>query len=303
MMREDHFGRVIYEYNLQRANYWFMVPSPAIRDSLLVQLKQSERMTWTMYLAARLLQALSANPAHGSTPVQGYIGWIDKLEQKFTAGSDSSLPLKDIVDRFAVQLELAYLHFTLVDSILGYNLLQKALPRFFQIVADDSNLFMEHPNGNLLVSFPRALSAPRYELRRFIIYDTVAAFVLGVPPLVQYGYDGECDSSSHGLEWIHGIPVALLDAISQVNSWRAGPRVPLDYWEVLERRVLAWQPSSAVRTEDSAAESASAARVAVQEGWRHAVLIYIYMVGPLPSTIFPGVSNGIVVYAPQTIIQ
>ncbi|KDN33127.1 hypothetical protein RSAG8_13784, partial [Rhizoctonia solani AG-8 WAC10335] len=148
---------------------------------------------------------------------------------------------------------------------------------FFQIVADDSNLFMEHPNGNLLVSFPRALSAPRYELRRFIIYDTVAAFVLGVSPLVQYGYDGECDSRSHGLEWIHGIPVALLDAISQVNSWRAGPRVPLDDWEVLERRVLAWQPSSAARTEDSAAEGASAARVAVQEGWRHAVLIYIYM--------------------------
>ncbi|CAE6477755.1 hypothetical protein ACGC1H_005835 [Rhizoctonia solani] len=276
MMREDYFGRVVYEYHSQRVGCWFMVPPPAVRDSLLALLKWSKRMTWTMYLGARLFQALSGSlQAPGSMLVQGYIGWIEKLEQKFTTGTHN-LPLSDVTDRFAVQLELAFLNFTLVNSALGYNLLQKALPKFLQIVAADSNLYLELPNGNLVVSFPRILSAPRYELRRFVVYDTIATLVLGVPPLVQYSYNGECDSRSHGLEWIHGVPVALIEVISQVNSWRAGLRIPRNGWEALERRVLSWQPSFLL-TEDSATENVSAARVAVQEGWRNVVLIYIYM--------------------------
>ncbi|KAH7336783.1 hypothetical protein B0J17DRAFT_443671 [Rhizoctonia solani] len=136
---------------------------------------------------------------------------------------------------------------------------------------------MEHPDGNLVVSFPRTLGAPRHELERFVLYDTTTAFVLGVPPLVEYGYDGGCNCVSHGFEWIHGIPFALVEIISQINSWRAGSRVaPLDDWRVLERRITTWQPPSVMLdSKDSA--TGSVARLAVQESWRHVVLVYLYM--------------------------
>ncbi|EUC67674.1 fungal Zn(2)-cys(6) binuclear cluster domain protein, putative [Rhizoctonia solani AG-3 Rhs1AP] len=277
MVREDHFGRVMHEYDLQRSNYWFMSPPPTSRRPLLAQLKLSKGMIWTIYLEVRHFQALVRIPQTPGPPIQRYIGWIDKLEEKFTTASPNNASLRDIADRLTVQLELAFLNFIMVDSASGYRLLRKALPRFLQIVAADSNLYMELPNGNLVVSFPRILSAPRYELRRFALYDVITPFVLGVPPFVEYVYDGECDSISHGLEWIHGIPVLLLQVLSQVNSWRTSSRIALGDWEDLERRVLTWQPSCDMLTEDSATESVYAARVALQEGWRHVVLIYIYM--------------------------
>ncbi|KAL5633771.1 hypothetical protein ACGC1H_005836 [Rhizoctonia solani] len=277
MVREDHFGRVMHEYDLQRSNYWFMSPPPMSRRPLLAQLKWSRGMVWTIYLEARLFQALNQNPRTPASMIQGYIGWIDKLEQRFTTDSHGNTALRDVADRLMVQLELAFLNFIVVDTASGYHLLRKALPRFLQIVAANSNLYMELPNGNLVVSFPRTLSTPRFELRRFTLYDAITPFLLGVSPFVEYVYDGECDSRSHGLEWIHGVPVLFLQVLSQVNSWRASSRVIQGNWEALERRVLAWHPPSDVLTEDSATESVNTARVAVQEGWRHVVLIYIYM--------------------------
>ncbi|KAG8700355.1 hypothetical protein FRC11_013012, partial [Ceratobasidium sp. 423] len=220
--------------------------------------------------------------------VQGYIGWIDKLDQKFTTISRSNPSLDDIGDLLMVQLELAFLKFVVVDGPSGYTVLRKAVPRFLQLVAADTNLYSECPDGNLVISFPRTLCAPRYELEQFVIFDTIAALVFGVPPLVEYGYDGECDSSLHELEWLHGIPVPLVEIISQINSWRAGSKVSLDDWQALEKRVLAWQTPSVVPDEYSTTECINRARVAVQESWRHVALIYIYMVMSPPSNYLSG---------------
>ncbi|KAJ1305581.1 hypothetical protein OPQ81_000581 [Rhizoctonia solani] len=275
-MRERHFEHVINEYQSQRFCLWFMVPPTAIRDGLVAQLKRSKVTIWAMSLGARIYQALGQDP-HSPT-VQGYISWIDKLEHKFTADPRGNLPMNDIADRLFAYLELAYLKFVTLDNCSGYTLLQKALPGFLQLVATDTNLYVEHPNGNLVVSFPRTLGSSQYELKRFVMCDTIAALVLGVPPLVEYAYNGECDPESHGLEWIHGVPVTLIKAISQVNSWRSGSRVTLDDWQALERCVLAWEPQPVNYKpdgEDSA--TGSVARLAVQESWRHVVLIYIYM--------------------------
>ncbi|CAE6529956.1 unnamed protein product [Rhizoctonia solani] len=275
MIQEGHFLRIVNEYQLQRVSYWFMIPPAPIRDSLIARLKKSKTMIWTMSLGAKLFQALAQEPR--STAVRGYLGWVDKLEQRFTQETHCNPSLDDVADRLLAHLELAYLKFVTVDSISGYAILQKALPGFLRLVAADSSLYMEHPNGNLVVSFPRTLNSPRYELKRFVMYDTAAALVLGLSPLVEYGYDGECDSTSHGLEWIHGVPVVLVQTISQINSWRAGSRVtPLADWKALERSILAWEPQPVVPDgEDSGMQGV--ARLAVQESWRHVVLIYLYM--------------------------
>ncbi|KAJ1305584.1 hypothetical protein OPQ81_000582 [Rhizoctonia solani] len=257
IMREGYIVRVINEYHLRRVNAWFMPPPTLIRDSLVARLKGEPAKT----------------PLN--TAVGRYIGWIDNLEQRLTRYSCNHPSTNDVADCLMAQLELAFLKFTIVDNVSGYISLKKALPGFFQLVAGDTNLYTEHSNGYLIVSFPRTLSSPRHELKRFVLYDTVSSLVLGIPPLVDYGYDEECDPGSHGLEWVHGIPVALMEIISQINTWRAGSRIaPMDNWQVLERRVLAWQPVGQ-GSEDSV--TGSVARLAVQESWRHVVLIYIYM--------------------------
>ncbi|CAE7211700.1 unnamed protein product [Rhizoctonia solani] len=275
-MKETYFGHIIHEYQLQRVSCCFMTPPASIRDPLINRLVGSKATMWAMYLGVKIFHALDRDP-HG-TKIRGCLGWIDKFEQKFVIDSNSSSSPSDAADWLFAQLELVYLSFIMIDSLSGYDLLRKALPKFLRLVAVDPNLTLEHPNGSLVVSFPQAFGGPQHELKRFIFYDTTTALVLGVPPLAEYGYDSECDPVSHGFEWVHGVPIPLVEIISQVNSWRAGSRVtPLDDWQNLESRAMAWQPQPIItKGEDSA--TGSVARLAVQEAWRHVALIYIYMV-------------------------
>jgi hypothetical protein len=145
-------------------------------------------------------------------------------------------------------------------------------------VAADTELYMEHPGGNLVISFTRALGSPRRELERFLEYDTTTAFVLGVPPLVEYGYSNEQNCLFAGFEWMHGIPMEFVETISRINTWRAGSRVsPLDDWVALESYILGWRPRPTVPDREKS-NTENIARLVVQESWRQVVLIYFYMV-------------------------
>ncbi|KDN39787.1 hypothetical protein RSAG8_08579, partial [Rhizoctonia solani AG-8 WAC10335] len=279
IMRDGHLVHVIGEYQVQRARYWFTTPPFSVRDSLLARLKESKAIVRTMYLGAKpifakLFQAVRENP--GGTGVRKCIGWIDTLEQRFDSDFYNSSTLSDAGDCLWAELELAFLKSSTISSISGYIVLQKALPRFLHLLAASPNLYSEQSSGNLAVSFPRTFGTPQQELKRFAMFDTIATLVLGVPPLVEYEYDGECDPASHGLECIHGVPVLLVEIISQVNSWRAGSRVPLDDWKTLEKRVVSWQAQPPIE-EGGEAAIENVARLAVQESWRQVALIYIYM--------------------------
>lgn len=142
----------------------------------------------------------------------------------------------------------------------------------------------------LLISITRALDFHRYEIRRFVFYDAMIAFALGTSSFAQY------DTSDfpilpvvvRPLEWVHGIPVEFVVNIVQVNAWRTcNPGIPnANDWPELELRTLAWMPRTMELVgEDSCEDSYEViTRLAVQETWRHAVLIYIYMVRVLFST-------------------
>ncbi|CAE6501353.1 unnamed protein product [Rhizoctonia solani] len=273
-MRDGYLTHVIGEYQVQRVKYWFSAPPSWVRDSLMVRLKGSKSIIRAMYLGAKLFQAFSENSS-GPEALK-CIGWIDTLEQRFSSDFYNSSTLNDAADCLLAELELAFLKSSLISSISGYAVLQKSLPRFLHLLAANPALYAEDCNGNLVVSFPRTFSALQHELKRFVMFDTTATLVLGVPPLVEYGYDGECDPVSHGLECIHGVPVAFVETISQVNSWKAGSKVPLDDWQTLESRVKSWQAQLPV-AEDEDVGTENVARLTVQESWRHVALIYIYM--------------------------
>ncbi|CAE7211729.1 unnamed protein product [Rhizoctonia solani] len=274
IMRDGHIVHVIGEYQVQRVRNWFTIPSPSVRDYLITRVKGSKAMVGAMYLGAKLFQAVGENP--GGTGVLKCIGWIEKLEQRFDNDFYSSSTLNEAGDYLLAELELAFLKSSIISSISGYSVLQKVLPRFLHLLAADPSLYSEGSSGSLVVSFPRTFGASRFELKRFVMFDTTATLVLGVPPLVEYGYDGECDPVAHALEFIHGAPVVFVETIAQVNSWRVGSRVPLDDWWILEKRVMDWQAQPLVGEEEEPTIE-SVAKLAVQESWRQVALIYIYM--------------------------
>ncbi|CAE6413763.1 unnamed protein product [Rhizoctonia solani] len=270
---ESRFIHMLNDYQMQRSSFFFMPPPAQARVYMMKRLSNSRITKWALYLGVRIFGALGQDRSDWNTG--GYIGWIDKFEQRIVHSTIKNSSLSDLADRLMAQLELTYLGFIAAGSTLGYQLLQKALPGFLRLVAADPNLIAEQPDGGLLVSFPRAFGTSPQEIKRFIIYDMATGFLLGVPPLLEYDYYGKCDPVSHGSEWIHGVPAPLVEIISQINSWRAGFKVPLDDWRVLESRVMAWEVQP-LPIEDGDSRM-NVARLAIQEGWRHVVLIYIYM--------------------------
>ncbi|GAB1520304.1 hypothetical protein RhiTH_003378 [Rhizoctonia solani] len=272
---ESRFIHMLNDYQMQRSSFFFMPPPAQARVYMMKRLSNSRITKWALYLGVRIFGALDQDRSDWNTG--GYIDWIDKFEQRIVHSTIKNSSLSDLADRLMAQLELTYLGFIAAGSTLGYQLLQKALPGFLRLVAADPNLIAEQPDGGLLVSFPRAFGTFPQEIKRFIIYDMATGFLLGVPPLLEYDYYGKCDPVSHGSEWIHGVPAPLVEIISQINSWRAGFKVPLDDWRVLESRVMAWKVQP-LPIEDGDSRM-NVARLAIQEGWRHVVLIYIYMNG------------------------
>ncbi|KAG8777535.1 hypothetical protein FRC12_000322 [Ceratobasidium sp. 428] len=284
-LRGSHVLYILGEYERLRLSKFFLPLPPSKRGILVSRLENSGTALWLMYLGAKILRALSESSS--SNVVQPYVHWIDKFDQQATSLCQNA-SVDDLGNRFTALIELSFLKFVVVGYAAGYSVLRRSAPMFFQLFAADPSLWFEQ-NGRLLISLSRALSAERYEIRRFVFYDTMLALVLGLPPLVEY------DSSEfpiiselvEPLDGVHGVPIELIVNIVQVNAWRAAHLgVPnADGWMGLEVRTLTWDP----RTEEIQGGDSYevVTRLAVQESWRHAVLIYIYMgMCGLPSSDF-----------------
>jgi hypothetical protein len=89
---------------LKRFGNWFMTPPAPVRDPLLGRMKRSKITMWTIYLGAQIFRAFGQDPS-GSL-ARGYIGWVDKFENKFDAGSCRNPSPDDISDHLFTQLEV-----------------------------------------------------------------------------------------------------------------------------------------------------------------------------------------------------
>ncbi|GAB1520627.1 hypothetical protein RhiTH_003709 [Rhizoctonia solani] len=228
-----------------------------------------------MYVGATTFQLLSQDSQNSSAKIKRHVDWIDGYGQKLATDVRRSCPPSDMLDYFNVHLELVLLKFTILDIISAYNLLRTALPKFLLLATADPDLLTEESNGSLAISFARALRSPRNELGRFVGSDAMLSFLFSVPPLAEYAYESACDHDQ--FEWVHGLSISLFQIISQVNSWRARSKVPIDDWQTLEQRTLAWRLPYHTSNVPFVPESATSEMAAVREGWRHVVLIYIYM--------------------------
>ncbi|CAE6373905.1 unnamed protein product [Rhizoctonia solani] len=275
-MSKNRFACVAREYIFEMIGVWFMLPSPTVRNYLVNQVN-GNRTERVAYLGKVILQAINSNrdPRTHDTTLKRCMGWMDEFEQNLATSLHRNAPLNDIGDCLVAHIELVLLKHALADSTSAYNLLRTALPKFLVLAAADSDLLIEQPNIGLTVSFAHVLSSPRQELVRFVMFDVIMGFLLGVAPLVDYGYDNtyECNQ----FESIHGIPITLFQIISQINSWRTGSRVHLDDWKTLEHRVLSWKTPCNMSEKASAPDSTTIERATVPEVWRHVLLIYIYM--------------------------
>jgi hypothetical protein len=145
-------------------------------------------------------------------------------------------------------------------------LLRAIAPTFVKVAFADPTLW------------PRTGSA--FELCRFVFMDALSALLLGMPPLVEYDTSSPAIETdpTHTPERVHGCPAALIITVVKIRICRS--RVPRnlsrDMLKEIEADIWGWYPKCDYGKLDNSWQLV--ARLAILEGWRHAALIYLYMV-------------------------
>jgi hypothetical protein len=120
------------------------------------------------------------------------------------------------------------------------------------------------------------LCSEAHELAYFALIDCSCAMALGVPQQLEYDttiYPWSSSSSLH--QWVHGSPTEFQLVLADINACRDKSPNARD-WKDIEHWLLAWQSRSG---EHVFTESwMTVAWYAVQESWRLALLVYLYLV-------------------------
>lgn len=253
-------------------------PFPFSIEKALAQRAQSSSIVrWTMYIGARIAQALLDD-----THWQSYVGWIDNFHRQIT-GTESALVAintADLGDRLAALQDLAFYAFMVLNSSAGYTIFRKCSPLFLQLAAKYPPMWAD----GSAISIHHALYSQTHPIIKFVFADTIASLAFGVIPLIHY--DTTVHTTDHllgwqpFLEWVYGCPIIMIILLAKVNSSRISRLVNRDAVapneadiQDIENHLREWkatidyvdQPTNLI------------ARLAVQECWRQSVLIYMYM--------------------------
>ncbi|CAE6437209.1 unnamed protein product [Rhizoctonia solani] len=172
-----------------------------------------------------------------------------------------------------------WVHVTLLKTVVdqtsnAYQSVRSVTPVFLELVFSNPLLW---PNGSdpTYVPLLNVLTLESHELAFFVLLDCTFAMALGLPQQVDYDttiYSGPC-SSSH--QWAHGSPLKFQAVLADINACR--DRSPISRcWREIEHLLLTWQslPGEYTFTESWM----TIAWYAVQESWRLALLMYLYLV-------------------------
>ncbi|CCO34500.1 26S proteasome regulatory subunit rpn2 [Rhizoctonia solani AG-1 IB] len=171
---------------------------------------------------------------------------------------------------------------TLGDALEIINLQMQAgsLKTTLELMAETAPLFRsacpESPHE--LIDLPSKLTHPDVSLRHFVTIDVVLSITVLRPMHFRYNTHLEKDFRDRedwGLLWLNGVPGELILIMARINMFLT------DYWANVDRQIITEIEQQLKEFKSSPGKSPDAylmvARLAVQECWRLAVLIYLYM--------------------------
>ncbi|CEL53595.1 hypothetical protein RSOLAG1IB_06450 [Rhizoctonia solani AG-1 IB] len=204
-----------------------------------------------------------------------FVRWIEGHEQVLSNSLDQSLTPYEQQERHHDILEVFYVKVAVFNATTTYRLMCYLAPNFLQTVYSDPTLWPRKHNP-ALVSIAHLLSSPRYGPMGYALMDVMASMMYGVPHLVEYNTDVEpFHTQIHPAEWMNCFPGEFLILLARINICRDRDSSAED-WRDIEQRLVSWEPRRKLEPEglDS---SKSVAWLALQETWRHALLLYLYL--------------------------
>ncbi|KAH7345357.1 hypothetical protein B0J17DRAFT_38049 [Rhizoctonia solani] len=162
----------------------------------------------------------------------------------------------------------------LVSAATTYELFCRTAPNFLQFVYSDPSLRPDQPDPTL-ISIPHLLSSSRYGPAYYALMDIKGAMIYGVPQLVDYNTDiGLFHVEPHPVELVECLPGEFLVLLAKINA-RRDQMLPED-WRGIEQDLVSWEPRPKFEPKGLESWKLIAWR-AIQETWRHTLLMYLYL--------------------------
>ncbi|KAF8606262.1 hypothetical protein BDV93DRAFT_521093 [Ceratobasidium sp. AG-I] len=270
---ESAFPLIVAQFSRVARRLFQPLPYP-IEEGLAWRAHTSEITRWTMYIGAMIMESLfnGDNREH-------FVGWIDRFHGQIVGFQPSrELDVVDLNARLSGLRDLLVFATMVSNTQKGYSLFKRGTPIFLQLAVKYPQLWT--PTSSISIS--RALYfSKHYEIRPFVLFDTITALALGTAPLLHYDttrHPPEQNESNRVLEWVYGCPPDIIILLAKVNSWRVArwidpAAVDGNEWREVEGLVNAWRPD----IEPVDGSTNLVARMAIQECWRQTVFIYMYM--------------------------
>ncbi|CCO37947.1 hypothetical protein BN14_12107 [Rhizoctonia solani AG-1 IB] len=249
----------------------------SILDSTASRARGSNLMLRSMHVGTRIKMAV----LDGAGLTVG-VRLIDDFQRQITNNVITpGATVAELAGYINCLLSLVMSALQVINTPVGYILLQKIVPFFLALSAQSQELWAD----DLSLSAQHVFAYSRFEIPHFVFYDTVTSLVLGTVPLIHYNVTLhpiiQPPKKLH-IDWAHGCSHIVVVLLARVNSWRAAriidPTHPAPTSEE-QQEFLAylqeWNPRITYHDEDEPA--AVMGRLAVQEIWRHCVLIYMHM--------------------------
>ncbi|QRV82580.1 Fungal specific transcription factor domain [Ceratobasidium sp. AG-Ba] len=245
-----------------------------VRGYMVLRLQESESSRLTMFLGCQILRAFLDGTSAEHYPV--YIDWLNRFERRLHSKDQTLTPMKSS-ERLAAVLEVGFLKLRLFKSTSAYQVLKESASTFVEIARTATAWRPPTPNFGP-ISVAHVLASSRYELGHFILIDSLCSMVYGLPQAVDYDTSIlPFRTEIHPVEWVHGCPALLQIILIQINSLFQRTLVGhIIEWQPIEQQIKSWQPNSSSVSADEDSWKAIA-RIAVQESWRHSLLIYLYL--------------------------
>ncbi|QRV76919.1 phosphoribosylformylglycinamidine synthase [Ceratobasidium sp. AG-Ba] len=246
-----------------------------VRDNMASRLYRSKPSLWIRYLGCKIMECAQQDTGGQSSSV--YERSLQKVESYLHSTSSQNLGYDELYNRLAGVLEIGCTKLMLSANASAYQVLQDVAPTFIQLVFTDPTLWFASLDFSS-VCVGHILGSTNYELAKFIQLDALHSMVYGLPQVIEY--DTSAPPPKEGTwpsEWIHGCPIELQFALIDINK-HCNSRtqiLPQPDWRRIEDRIKSWTPRVPAKSSDEAWKAV--AMVFIQESWRHALLIYLYM--------------------------
>ncbi|KAF8754580.1 hypothetical protein RHS01_05931 [Rhizoctonia solani] len=256
-------------------NYWYFKPTEyqkqQLRDNVHRRLNNTKFSRWIMLAGTGAIESFLA----GDTPqMHRQASLMERIAGALKAELTVDLGPRETRNRWSDWIQVSLMKTTLIPGFNTYEVLRNLAPVFLQVAYSNPALW---PSGSDLTRVPlcNILGSDANELSYFAMIDCSYAMASGLPQLIEY--DTNIYQQSNPLaphQWLHSSPTELQLILADINSCRdKSPNARS--WRDIEYQLLSWQSR---HPEHTFTESwMTVAWYAVQESWRLALLVYLYL--------------------------